>query len=155
MNLEQPSTAAPKVPNRHPEPGAQTLVDESLRMFLEFNFCDSAGATYLTECITNNGNLRGQLIKPNATQTFTQAYTYDDLNRLRYFSETGGGATVTEDYRYDPFGNMWWKKEAGDMTVGRPHCNHDDTCALADSTNNRLAMTNVSYASDGTVRAYP
>ncbi|MGA2597106.1 MAG: hypothetical protein ABSH09_08960 [Bryobacteraceae bacterium] len=56
----------------------------------------------------NNGNVQSQTISgpglPTGT-TLTQNYTYDAVNRLWTFTETGGAAN--QNYNYDAFGNRW------------------------------------------------
>jgi YD repeat-containing protein len=61
-----------------------------------FRYCSG---TYLTECASNNGNLKGQTIQPlNAVV----AYSYDGLGRVKTWAEAG---SVRQTFVYDQFGN--------------------------------------------------
>lgn len=54
----------------------------------------------------NNGNVAGQTIAgAGLTSALSQTYTYDTLNRIHTFTETGGQASQT--YNYDFYGNRW------------------------------------------------
>jgi len=62
----------------------------------QFSYC---AGSYTAECAQNNGNVLSELILPlNATQTFT----YDAVNRLKTFVDSGG---PRQTYVYDRFGN--------------------------------------------------
>lgn len=61
--------------------------------------------TYGTSAATNNGNVQTQIITAPGQPTLTQSYTYDGVNRLATFTETGGGAN--QYYCYDQFGNRY------------------------------------------------
>ena len=52
----------------------------------------------------NNGNVASQRIRAG-TLDLTQSYTYDDLNRLKTASESGGGTPWSQTYDYDRYGN--------------------------------------------------
>jgi RHS repeat-associated protein len=53
----------------------------------------------------NNGNLQSQTITAPG-MSLTQSYTYDQLNRLKTFQETGGlNQTWNQIYSYDRYGN--------------------------------------------------
>ena len=52
----------------------------------------------------NNGNVASQRIRAG-TLDLTQSYTYDDLNRLKTASESGGGTPWSQTYSYDRYGN--------------------------------------------------
>jgi RHS repeat-associated protein len=56
---------------------------------------------------SNNGNLLSQTITASSglTGAITQFYTYDNVNRLSTFSETG--STANQNYSYDAFGNRY------------------------------------------------
>ena len=55
----------------------------------------------------NNGNVQSQTISGPGLGglTLTQNYTYDAVNRLWTFAETG--STANQNYNYDSFGNRW------------------------------------------------
>jgi RHS repeat-associated protein len=53
----------------------------------------------------NNGNVYSQTMQ-RGSNTWSQTYAYDLLNRLETAQETGAGSW-TESYEYDAFGNRW------------------------------------------------
>ena len=55
--------------------------------------------------ISNNGNVLSQQIRVGDSLDLTQAYTYDELNRLKTARETGSGTTWSQTYQYDRYGN--------------------------------------------------
>jgi RHS repeat-associated protein len=72
------------------------------QLTMNFSYCPGQSSS----CATNNGNMQSQIIA-RASGTWTQAYGYDNLNRLTGASETGAGTAWSESYGYDPFGNRW------------------------------------------------
>ncbi len=77
----------------------------------------------------NNGNVQNQTIAiPGSTNT--QNYTYDALNRLWTFTETGGQANQT--YNYESNGNRWVTGPFIPYTTQTPQSNN--------FTNNRWAV---------------
>jgi RHS repeat-associated protein len=53
----------------------------------------------------NNGNVYSQTMQ-RGSNTWSQTYAYDLINRLETAQETGAGSW-TESYEYDAFGNRW------------------------------------------------
>jgi YD repeat-containing protein len=71
---------------------------------------DTLNLSYSYGTTTNNGNLLSQTItRPtfSAVQTYNTLTPYDGVNRLMAVQETGPGASWSESYGYDPFGNRW------------------------------------------------
>jgi RHS repeat-associated protein len=73
--------------------------------FLEYDYFYSPTA--------NNGNLQTQVISSGSSFVRTQSYTYDALNRLSNFTETGGDTGLTQTFGYDRFGNRWVQAASG------------------------------------------
>lgn len=69
------------------------------------------GITYeygLSDAV-NNGNVTKQTIVPPGAANFVQEYLYDDLNRLKYVSETTtvpGASGWSRAFHYDRYGNL-------------------------------------------------
>lgn len=63
------------------------------------------------------GNL---LSRSDSVQTLVEGFTYDELNRLKTYSNIGGNA---QTYDYDSIGNITYKSDQGFYTYGssRPH----------------------------------
>jgi RHS repeat-associated protein len=76
--------------------GLGTATTNSSVLQLDYTF----GAT----TSTNNGNVASQVITINATTQINQSYTYDQVNRLKTFTETG---SWSQTYNYDEAGNRW------------------------------------------------
>jgi RHS repeat-associated protein len=61
---------------------------------------------YGTDDAHNNGNVRSQTITVPGATAFVQAYSYDELNRLKSAGETVGATpNWNQTYSYDQFGN--------------------------------------------------
>jgi RHS repeat-associated protein len=93
----------------------------------------------------NNGNVKSQIIampKPaGGALVLTQSYTYDEINRLKSASETGGTTHWSETFNHDRFGNMWVTSPTG-ITLS-PHT-PQSVGNFAQATN-RLAMGQTLY----------
>jgi YD repeat-containing protein len=70
---------------------------------------DASNCPSLITTSTNNGNVQGQVIT-RGTQTWTQKYTYDAVNRLSTSLETNNWS---RNYGYDQFGNQWVSSSSG------------------------------------------
>lgn len=83
---------------------------------------DTQKCAGLSGSSTNNGNLLRQSIS-RGTNTWTQNFTYDALNRLKSAAESGAG-TWTESYGFDAAGNRWVCAHSGtgipDLTLETP-----------------------------------
>ena len=55
--------------------------------------------------VGDNGNVQSQTITASGQPTIQQTYTYDTVNRLSTFSETGSHAN--QNYSYDAYGNRY------------------------------------------------
>ena len=84
---------------------------------------------------SNNGNVLSQQIRVGGSLDLTQAYTYDELNRLKTARETGNGTTWSQTYTYDLYGNRA-------VTAGRNYGSHEALTPQAltafNASNNRL-----------------
>ena len=80
--------------------------------------------------ISNNGNVLSQQIRVGDSLDLMQAYTYDELNRLKTSRETGNGTTWSQTYTYDLYGNRA-------VTAGRNYGSHEALTAF-NASNNRL-----------------
>ncbi len=71
--------------------------------------CDGmcGGSTSTTSMTDNNGNLQKQQVYISSSDSFTQFYEYDSLNRLQSVRENknGGADNWKQAYVYDRFGN--------------------------------------------------
>ena len=54
---------------------------------------------------SNNGNIQSQTIVTPGSNSWTQTYQYDSLNRLTNAVEAGGGSEWQQGYVYDQWGN--------------------------------------------------
>lgn len=96
--------------------------------------CNGAGCN----ASDNNGNLMRQEIRIPNSDTFSQFYEYDFLNRLKLVRESkNGGSTLwKQTYNYDPFGNRTIDQDATDtFGTGIPKSNF-----RVNPDNNRLEV---------------
>ena len=93
----------------------------------------------------NNGNIVSQAITPQAGTSFTQAYGYDGLNRLKQLSESG----VVRDYFYSHTGNRWVTSNVS-MPLGTPAFQTDYALAT-----NRLTKAGSDHDLAGNMTAIP
>jgi RHS repeat-associated protein len=70
---------------------------------------DDASCPSLIATPVNSGDIQGQKIM-RSSQSWTQKFTYDAMNRLSSALETGGWR---QNYGYDPFGNRWVSSASG------------------------------------------
>ncbi|HEX4998176.1 MAG TPA: hypothetical protein VFY29_08125 [Terriglobia bacterium] len=84
-----------------------------------------------------NGNLIGQVTRRvNASQVWTQTYSYDGVNRLKTVSETYGQAVGWwQQFDYDQFGNRW---VTADGLADMADLYEPSSAADFDQSNNRL-----------------
>lgn len=94
---------------------------------------------------TNNGNLDSQMIT-RGSSSWTQNYTYDNLNRILGMSESGV-SPINRSYGYDQHGNRY---VSGSLIDSREPTSLNDFNA----SNNRLAMSGVGYDDAGNQTAY-
>ena len=106
---------------------------------------DKLELEYDFSAMANNGNLATQIIRQPG-HTWTQSYTYDNLNRLKTAVETNG---FSRTYDYDRYGNRWVEASSG-ITAGDSH--EPTVGSLFNTANNRLA--NQGYDSAGNQTSY-
>ncbi len=108
---------------------------------------------------TNNGNLTQQAIIANSSNSWTQYYDYDAVNRLAMASEdaaiTGStcpvGATWCREYSYDHFGNRWIAASLDTLHQATPTAqSHFDL-----ATNRLASSTGATYDAAGNMTAHP
>lgn len=93
----------------------------------------------------HNGNVMSQIINSGGT-SFTQNYTYDELNRIEQVSESGP-QSWTRDYTYDIYGN---RAATGlQVAVSTPA-----STAVYNAQNNRLGATWANYDNAGNLTAF-
>jgi len=94
---------------------------------------------------TNNGNVLSQNIVIGGTP-IAQGYTYDELNRLKTASENSG-ASWSQTYGYDRFGNRWVSASPGyTLNALTPQSQSSFNAA-----NNRLTASQYDAAGNQTV----
>jgi RHS repeat-associated protein len=102
---------------------------------------------------TNNGNVMSQLITiqvPNQNSTtFSQSYTYDQVNRLLSASE---GANWNQQYGYDVYGNRWVQPSS--TYIPNPSLTPQSQSAFS-AANNRIALTGFNYDAVGNLTSDP
>ena len=99
------------------------------KLELEYDFSGTA----------NNGNLLNQVIRQPG-HTWTQSFSYDEVNRLTAASETGG---FSQTYGYDQYGNRWVSASSG-ITVYEPH--EPIAASQIDTAHNRIGNQNYDAA---------
>ena len=100
----------------------------------------------------NNGNVRGQTITvPGAPWTYTQVYTYDELNRIQSAEETFGlSSNWKQIYSYDRYGN---RTLASGTTY--PTSLSDANNPAVSPANNRITSPGYAYDSAGNLLCDP
>ncbi len=78
----------------------------------QYDYPEKCGPSTTLADPSNNGDIVGQTIsaKANAASAYswTQTYTYDQVNRIQSASEQYNAATTwSRTYGYDHFGNRW------------------------------------------------
>jgi RHS repeat-associated protein len=95
----------------------------------------------------NNGNVQRQLLQiASPVVNLTQAFNYDELNRLASASESGGATPWTQTYGYDRYGNRA-VTGASDYKPA-PALTPTSTAAFSTATN-RINLAGYNYDSAG------
>jgi RHS repeat-associated protein len=82
--------------------GLGTSSSDSSKLRLDYTYGVLVGG--VLDPAKNNGNVQSQTITVPSISAIAQAYTYDELNRLKVAQEAGSGGW-TENFTYDRFGN--------------------------------------------------
>jgi RHS repeat-associated protein len=97
---------------------------------------------YNFNATNNNGNVVSHTISRGGGN-WTQSYDYDGVNRLQNMSE----GAISRTYGYDQYGNRW-------VTGSLPDWREPTSPGNFNASNNRLAMSGITYDDAGNQTAY-
>jgi RHS repeat-associated protein len=131
--------------------GLGTSTSDSSTLKLDFTYGVKVGE--VLDGTQNNGNTESQTVTAPGL-TLTQAYTYDELNRLKTAIETKTGAeTWKQVFTYDAFGNRTFAA-ATTLPVINPQ-NENITNPSISPANNRISATGYDYDASGNLKCDP
>ncbi|MEN3325328.1 MAG: hypothetical protein V7638_135 [Acidobacteriota bacterium] len=133
-----------------------TSITDSSKLKIDNAYGMLVGGTLDTT--KNNGNLQSQLITVPGSSgliTFTQTYTYDELNRLKSAEEMNGTTPIwKQTYLYDRFGNRRFDKDNTTLpAITTP--NETITNPAISDVNNRISAAGYRYDSAGNLECDP
>lgn len=132
--------------------GLGTSITDASKLRLDYAYGVLVNGTLNTSL--NNGNIQSQTINvPGAS--FTETYTYDELNRLKSATEVAGGnPTWKQTYSYDRAGNRTFDGLNTTLPAITPQNENITNPSIAPATN-QISAAGYAYDAAGNLKCDP